>query len=246
MPQWPHLARAPISEALLDIRAELPVDIGLTALATVQDLLRARYPHRRERHVQTVGLQLKAGTQPELRSAGGPDGYLFESEDRRQVFQARLDGFTFNRMTPYESWQQLRDEALDLWQHYVAIARPAAITRIALRYLNRFLLPFGVSFRNYLLTYPEVAAELPQGLAQFFVRLVIPPDALAGNTAIVTETTEPATGDRLPLILDIDVYREVAMKPDDPALWGRFEDLRAVKNRIFFQSITPEAQALCR
>ena len=246
MAQWPHLARAPISEALLDIRAKLPLEIDLAALAAVQDPVRDRYPHRRERHVQIVGFQVKPGTQPEVMSAGGPDGYVFDSEDRREVFQARLDGFTFNRMTPYESWQQLRDEARDLWDHYAAIARPLHVTRIALRYLNRFLLPFGVSYRNYLLTYPEVAAELPQGLAQFFVRIVIPPDALSGNTAIVTETTEPAAGDRLPLILDIDVYREVSMKPDDPALWECFEELREVKNRIFFQSITPEARALCQ
>ena len=80
----------------------------------------------------------KASPVPEVSqsSAGGPDGYLFTSVDGRQVVQARLDGFTFSRLKPYDKWESLRDEARELWQHYVQIASPETVTRVALRYIN--------------------------------------------------------------------------------------------------------------
>jgi uncharacterized protein (TIGR04255 family) len=40
------------------------------------------------------------------------------------------------------------------------------------------------------------------------------------------------------LLLDIDAFREEVAAPDDPALPTAFEQLRQLKNEIFFASIT--------
>src|SRR3990167_5750912 len=99
--RFPH---APITEALLDIRVKLPAQIDLTRLTTFHDAVKDRYPLKRERTSWHGGFQLKPGTGPEMlaSSSGGPDGYLFTSADGRQIVQARLDGFTFNRLKPYD------------------------------------------------------------------------------------------------------------------------------------------------
>ena len=39
------------------------------------------------------------------------NGYIFASSDERQIFQARLDGFSFSRLAPYDRWETFRDEA---------------------------------------------------------------------------------------------------------------------------------------
>jgi len=63
---------------------------------------------------------------------------------------------------------------------------------------------------------------------------------------IVTETMEPIgeSSDRLPWILDIDVFRVAVFNPQDQAMWESFEHLRILKNDIFFKSITPKAREL--
>ena len=116
--RWPHLPNSPISEALIDIRAELPADVDLDTLAGFHDGISDRYPNRRERVSWTAQFELSPGAPPRLEApSGGPDGYLFTSPEGNQIVQARLDGFTFSRLKRYENWQSLRDEARSLWEH---------------------------------------------------------------------------------------------------------------------------------
>lgn len=162
------------------------------------------------------------------------------------MVQARLDGFTFSRLKPYDKWESLRDEARELWQHYIRIASPENVTRVALRYINRIEIPLPMrDFKDYILTTPEIAPDLPQGLESFFMRLVIP-DSKTQAVAIVTETMEPVdeSSKRLPLILDIDVFRMAAFNVQDNAMWETFEYLHDLKNDIFLKSITPKAKEL--
>ncbi|MBI4589263.1 MAG: TIGR04255 family protein [Candidatus Rokubacteria bacterium] len=102
---WPRFPNAPITEALLDVRIKLPSFVDLSRLATFQDAVEDRYPQRRERSSWQAGFQIKDGSVEVMRPSGRPDGYLFTSADGRQMVQARLDGFTFNRLKPYDKWK---------------------------------------------------------------------------------------------------------------------------------------------
>ncbi len=46
-----------------------------------------------------------------------------KTPDRLNVAQFRRDGFTFNRLRPYTKWEEIRPEALRLWQLYTAKAK---------------------------------------------------------------------------------------------------------------------------
>ncbi len=245
MADWPKYPNAPINEALLDIRAKLPPAIDLSRLATFQEGIGERYPDRSERTTWQADVELKPTGDVKVHSPiGGPNGYLFKAPDGRRLVQARLDGFTFNWLKPYDRWQTFRDEAKELWKRYVQIATPVHVSRIALRYINQVNIPLPMNdFKDYIRTTPEIAPGLPQGLQNFFMRLEIP-DRDSGAVAIVTQTMAPPKGDVLPLIFDIDVIREQVFDARSPDMWGAFEQLRDLKNRIFFFSITEKAQGL--
>jgi len=49
---------------------------------------------------------------------------------------------------------------------------------------------------------------------------------------------------KLPFILDIDVFQETLSSADEPEIWERFKRLRVFKNDIFFQSITEKTKEL--
>jgi uncharacterized protein (TIGR04255 family) len=175
--------------------------------------------------------------------SGETIGFLFASDDNRQVVQARLDGFAFSRLKPYVSWESLRDEARTLWERYRELANPEAITRVALRYINRIELPLPFSdFKDYILTFPDIAPGLPQGLSYFLTRLVMPRADIEA-TAIINETMEQPT-ERVPLIFDIDVFRIGAFDVGGDEYWRYFEQLRNFKNEIFFRSMTDKAKEL--
>lgn len=64
-------------------------------------------------------------------------------------------------------------------------------------------------------------------------------------TAIITQTMEkPAENRRLPLILDIDVFKETVYVDNKEEIWNDFEKLRIFKNEIFFNSITEKTKEL--
>jgi hypothetical protein len=103
---------------------------------------------------------------------------------------------------------------------------------------------FHKDFKEYILTNPEVAPKLPQSLSHFFMQIVMPNQEIEAS-AIITETMEPPTeNQRLPLILDIDVFKEKIYADNKEEIWSDFENLRAFKNDIFFNSITDKTEEL--
>jgi uncharacterized protein (TIGR04255 family) len=242
-PAYPH---APIIEALLDIRAQLPKEVDLTHLENYHNQIKDRFPEKKQRVSIEVkaGIQIASITEHSLSTSGGPDGFFFRSPNERKIVQARLDGFTFNKLKPYENWELFSSEANRLWNLFCQVANPIKITRIALRYLNKIFFPLPMKdFKEYILTIPEVAPNLPQGLSHLFTRLVIPKPEIEA-LAIITETMEdPNQDQKLPFIFDIDVFKEINYSEPD-RIWKDFEDLRQFKNEVFFNSLTEKAKEM--
>ncbi len=237
---------APITEAILDIRANLPSTVDLAALATFQGGLQERYPTRVERVVMQGGMKLAEAGAQITHAIKGTLGYQFSSEDGKKVVQARLDGFSHHKLKPYDKWESFFAEANELWERYRTIANPINVTRIAIRYINRIEIPMPITdLKDYLLTCPEIATGAPQAMASFFMRLVLAKED-SDAVAIVTETTAPPPPDLrvMPIILDIDVYLERVFDPTDGAIWTQLESLRQFRNEVFFNSITPKTREL--
>jgi uncharacterized protein (TIGR04255 family) len=237
-----HLKNAPITEAVLDIHVRLREGFGLGNLQPLQARVIESYPIKKERRQFTQTLQMREG-----KSAGETtqlvDGFMFCTADEKQVFQARMDGFSFNRLKPYKTWEALRDEARMLWGLYEEVASPE-IQRIGLRYINRMDLPMPVrDFKDYLTAGPPVPEGLPQGVSSFFTRVVIAEPKIQA-TAIITQVFEQIVDPNfLPVYLDIDVSKQ--LEPAEVGkVWEFFETLREFKDRIFFSSITESAKEL--
>jgi uncharacterized protein (TIGR04255 family) len=245
MAQPEHLAKAPIVEALFDLQVSVPSSVNLETLASLQDQLKG-YPQKEIRSEWTSALQINPDEPPVARTHGGPIGYLFRSADGLQAVQARLTGFSFSRFKPYTSWDSFIGEGRALWESYAALVRPVTVNRVALRYINSIPLPTGVfQLKDYVLTLPEIAPGLPQELADLFFRVVLP-DASTPATAIITEAIVGREQRSPALILDIDVFLTGLFVPSLETHWALLERMRALKNRIFFDSLTERAKEMFR
>jgi uncharacterized protein (TIGR04255 family) len=245
VPNWPHLRNPPIIEGLLDIRVEPRPDLDVSSLAVLPDSLRSRYPQRTRRYQVHGNIQLDGaiGT-AHVDQSTEADGFMFRSGDGTQVYLARRGGFSFSRLHPYTSWDDVRAEARALWAAYCAIAQPVRVTRLALRFINRLHLPLPLGdFREFVLTRPEVAPGLPQAISGLLMRIVVPLPDLQCN-AIITETVEDPVEGKLPFILDIDVIVEENVSPIGSEVWQAFERLREAKNLVFFANITDRTKGL--
>jgi uncharacterized protein (TIGR04255 family) len=242
-----HFPNAPIVEALLDIRTTLPIEFEVKKLAEFHERIKSDFPIKEERMSWQAGFEIKPGNHPELTPPKADiDGYFFYPNDRKKIVQARLDGFTFNRLKPYTNWEDFVNEAEKFWQYYIEIAKPVKVIRIALRYINRIEIPIPFKdFEEYILTVPRIGDGIPKAPSSLFMRLVIPNPEIEA-TAIITETTDriDVKTNKFPLIFDIDVFIEQPFEPQSKNIWIAMDKLRNFKNDIFFSSLTEKAKEL--
>jgi uncharacterized protein (TIGR04255 family) len=236
--------KPPIHEALIDLRVEFPNDYDVSHFEGFHDLVKDRFPDKQKKMAfepkfQVIESKLTSDSAPVK-----PIGYLFRSNTESKIVQARLDGFTFNKLRPYENWEVFKKEAAELWNKYYDKYTPAKITRITLRYINQIEIPLPMKdFNDYILTVPAIPDGLPQSLSSYLLRIEVPnPDINA--TAIITQTFEQPMPNKLPFIFDIDVFIQTNFTDNNTEIWNMFENMRDFKNDIFLKNITSKTKEL--
>lgn len=247
MAEYSLLPNAPITEALIDIRIKAKEDFDVAKFLTLHDAISEQYPKKKTRHRWEGRFELKKGETPITAGTEKIDGYIFTSADGKQIFQARIDGFTFNRLKPYDKWETFRDEALRLWKLYKDLVSPE-IVRVALRFINKIDIPLSpetvFDFDDYLTAGPIVPKGLPQGISSFLTRMVIN-DPEIDAAAIITQAFEQIVDPKcVPIIFDIDVFKQESKGLSEEEAWKILEKLRDFKNKIFFASITEKIKEL--
>lgn len=238
-----HYTRAPITEAIIDIRADVDEDLSLELLGNLHVEIREAYPTKARR--QLAHGHFEVGQRIAASATSTPVGFLFKSTDEKQVFQARPDGFTLSRLAPYESWEPFRSEAQRLWEMYRKASNRKAVTRVAVRYINRIDIPRPISeINDYLRVGPKVSADLQHPISGMFMQLTFPQTDIS-CTAILTEAFgNPTVPNNVSVILDIDLFRDRDVPQDDPGIWEMFEVLHERKNAIFEACITDKTREL--
>lgn len=238
-----HYPKAPITEAIIDLRVELPEKMTIHDLEKVHLGYENTYPTRKNRNLASGRMEL--GQKVSATASSRQIGFLFISGDEKQVFQARLDGFTMSRLAPYGSWDPFRDEARRLWNTYRSIANPVKIVRLAVRYINRLDLPLPLrDFKDYLRTVPEVSPDLPQELAGYFMQLTIPQKDIKSMVLLNQTIIPPSRPDVVSVVLDIDIFRSEEPPSDEEHVWSFFEELHRRKNEVFEACLTDQAREL--
>lgn len=174
----------------------------------------------------------------------GWKGLRCESADHVHIAQFNRDGFVFSRLRPYDHWEQFCGEAMRLWSIYRDIAQPSGIQRLGLRFINRIELPLdGPRPDDYLHMPADPLKGVRLSRTGFFHRDVL---GVPGYPYIVTivRTVQPiqtAGSKGFGLLLDIDVFSTEPLDLQDDLVIQHLTEMRWLKNKAFFGSITGQA-----
>jgi len=243
-----HLNKAPIVEALIDLRVRLKPGADSGKLEGLAARIKDRYPTVKPMHQVATQLQIKDDVEPVHSVSKTQIGFRFESGDGKYVLQAQTLGFTLSRLAPYETWEALFGEAKAMWEHYAAVAEPESIERVATRYINRISIPLPISeFEEYLTAPPVVPKGLPEFVSEYFCRTVINDPESEGVTIFTQAFELPTPGKpALPVLIDIDVFKATSLPIDGTDHWKLLSAFRDIKNTAFFASITPKTLELLK
>jgi uncharacterized protein (TIGR04255 family) len=238
-----HYDKAPIKEAIIDVQIESS-SLSLASFEKPGISLPRGYAERQKVMMSQLRGQFEGGI---LTATAKQDqmGYAFVGGDGKHVVQFRVNGFTFSRLAPYQTWEQLRNEAKTLWEAYRRIVGALPVVRVGLRYVNQLDLPREMrDFRDFIRLYPEVSADLTQQLAGFFLQVQIPQQDL-GAMLVLNEAMVPPSGpDVVSVVLDIDVSKQGLKLESDDEIWNVLDALRLRKNLIFEGCITNNTREL--
>lgn len=246
--EHPNLGSAPIREALIDFRVRLGREVDLEVLGGLADSLTDDYPNRTPIHQFHGQIGFNEHGVVAKQEGGGQYGHRITSANGLNVAQLCLDGFTFSRLKPYQSWGSMVGAAWSIWERYVDVLRPLGVARVATRFINVLRLPPRTALDRFLTAPPKMPPGLPTTCSAFLFRYVT--EATGDTAAIVSLATEPSPDPQsVSVVLDIDCYahRDFSVTGGGVAGMTRtLDELRNRKNEIFFRSVTPEALEMWR
>lgn len=237
--EYPRLSKAPVKEAIVDIRVQPNTTIDPDRLLKLHESFRADYPHVqvRSKWQGQLSFSPKVGASSAEVKETGIDGYIFSSADKLNVVQMRLDGFSYSRLAPYTEWKAIRPEANRLWDIYTAAIGGLTATRVAMRYINVLDLAGSPSdAEKFIEKSPTIPTSLESRLAGYFEQNFLE-DVREGFRAVMIQAIQPPpVPSKFDYILDIDVFLEAAPIPLD-SIWSTLDKLRGYKNRLFFNTL---------
>lgn len=245
-----HLPHAPVVEAVIDIRTRSSAVFEEAVLRPELEAKLSDYQFldsQQQIQIQhEVSLNDDALPGPIIRDLGWK-GLRFQSADKKHITQFNRNGFVFSRLEPYQSWEQLYDEGMRLWHVYVEFAQPVEIHRIGLRYINRIQLPPDVlRLEDYLESAPVPPKDLDLPFHGFMHQdtLAVSEHLYAINVIRTMQPSPDPGVQGLSLILDIDAFTTQGFELDEVDLERRLLEMRWLKNKVFFGSVTPNAMKL--
>jgi uncharacterized protein (TIGR04255 family) len=178
-----HLRNAPIVEAVIDLQVAFDNPPSPDSLRLLHAEVKDQYPLLDEQKQAQIQVGPFGFTTPPVQQIDATvRGYLFLPHDRLEIIQFRRDGFTFNRLRPYTSFDDVFEKTTRAWRIYREHFPDGRLTRIGMRYINQFQLPFfdgRLSVDEYIRT----------GLVNLDV-----PNVLVTNFISHCSLIDPATG----------------------------------------------------
>ena len=211
---------------------------------TARDAFRPEYSKFRTLFIQTHQIETKADQPPQMSVQHAIQAFQFLNNDEKQIVQLRTQGFSFNRLSPYTSFDDYVPKIEQTWRLFTSIASPVQIRTVRLRYINRILLPLTknepVELGDYLKIGPRLPDEKRFTLVGFLDQQTAV-EVATGNRVNIILTGQPMENDKAPIIFDITAESIVKAEPENwDLLLAQIMSLRALKNHIFKNTLTEQ------
>jgi uncharacterized protein (TIGR04255 family) len=239
--------RAPIIEAVIDIQVKLSSLPAIAVFESIASALQPSFPVHVDANQVSINLTVDAAGQPTTSAQHLGTGKRLTNAANDRVLLVQPRGMSLSHLAPYSEWKKFRAEGVAAWREYVETVRPIAVTRLALRYINRIYVPEQtLQLEDYFNLYPATPSDFLQPIAQLFMQIQVPQQDMGpGVVAVVNlasagKREDGANG----FMLDIDLAAAQEMTVDGEHVFSRLDELRMRKNELFETFITDKTREL--
>lgn len=249
MNKWKTLNNPPVVVALFQLKYN-QTGIKLTDFLKYDSQLKNNFPIRKE-NIE-VGLDLGTSSIPlgVSQIMGTSDAkigsYVYFSVDQKNKLEISESKITFIDERPYKGWDFFKESALKSFSVLSDILNNIEIVRTSIRFINRFSFESFDNPQDYFRTLISSSEEsqLPFPLRQYGFRLFM--DIPESDVySIVNQNVENVRTNKFIYTFDIDVLDNQHLIFHKESLSENMENLRNIKNEIFFGNVTQKTLDLC-
>jgi uncharacterized protein (TIGR04255 family) len=237
----PHYEKAPIAEALVDIRVAKPDAVTFEQITRAADALAEEFPGRVPIQQVMFGIQAIPGNVAQAGFTNNQEqiGWRLITKTQNRVLQLQRIGFTYSHLPPYTDWDTFRDEARRYWTTFREIVAQPVVSRIAVRVINKIPTQDAeIALQDYLSIYPVVPETIPATADAIFLQLQLAmPKVTPDARAILNVASGQADENGSHLVLDIDLFSN-RMVENESEIWSTLEKFGVEKDIIFEACIT--------
>lgn len=235
-----------IQEAVCEIRFELPEGESWrpSVFGELFSELQSEFPILEPAPVAGFRIEVARGKLSRL-AVSPPQRMRYRQESGNLQLQLAEGVFTVNVLPMYPGWARMREEVLRAWSSARSLIRPAKITRIGLRYINRIKrAQLGETSGDWLNPSDYVCRAVLSSLPGFVSRLEMRTDP--ENRLIVTLGEAPAASpeDAGAIVLDIDCIVEKDIGIENEAVMAEMDKLHDLEWDVFAASVSRRLENL--
>jgi len=249
MKTWPCLKNPPVVVALFQLKFT-STKIQLSDFLKYDTQLKHRFPIRKDNiH---VGIDLEKTSIPlgVSKISGTSDAqiksYIYLSVDQKVKLEISNNTITYIDESPYIGWDHFKISALDSISILQELLNKVEISRTSIRFINRFSFESFDNPQEFFNTLISSSNEnqLAFPLRQYGFRLIMD---IPGTDifSIVNQNVENIRTNSFIYLFDIDVLDRQQLFFDINTISKSLENLRDVKNEIFFTNLTQKTLDLC-
>lgn len=251
MSKWPNLNNPPVVVAICQIKFDegsISLDDFLRSDSTVRRYL----PNRNDNISANINIKGPRNTPFPLGKApidgyseAKVTGYVYFSKDQKEKLDISSTGITYTSEAAYTGWENFKATVLKYLDIFSSALAKTAITRTSIRFINQFQIKdFNdpAEYFNTVITTTDENGGLPYPLLRYGFRMTV--DVKEGVYSIINQNVDRKT-DNYVYIFDIDVLDRNNLLYTQETIGNVLEELRDIKNNIFFKNITEKTIALC-
>jgi len=246
--KWPELQKTPVVMVICQVVFEGKETISLLpeVIVSIQKTLPKQFLNMHTNLNLNLSAPLPLGESTVKAGASTQvSGSVYHTEDQRQKLEITSKQITYIDETAYKGFDKLKDTLDNYLKILEDYLRDTIVKRVSIRFINRFSFTEFNDVTEYFKTFISTAEDsvtnypvVGYGFKWF--------SQIADNTrAIVNQELNNVVGGKFDYLFDIDVLCDSNLIFDKAAILNTIDELREIKNDLFFSNLTRKTIDLC-
>ena len=245
---WPKLDKPPVVLALFQMKYKWDEE-SLDSFVSLDSEIRKKFPKMVKNIAARIDIHsdgIHVGRTTVTGSSDAKiDRYTYLSEDQKSKLVITEDAVSYIDEREYTGWEHFSNEVRDCLAFLSPVLDNKVITRTSIRFVNNFEFDTFEDPEEYVKTMIVSSEDevLPYPVLKYGFRMML--DVNDNVYSIVNQNFDSPDGKPV-YIFDIDVLDRRNIVFDPEIILSVIEDLRIVKNDIFFKNLTQKTLDLCK